>query len=228
MAVPSYPWFHITGSTPLAYGSRDSCRAGYLEKKLKITILILGVLHPDKDIEAWFQDEARIGLQPTIKRRWSLKGKRFLAPSNKKYKWLYAYAFVHPTDGDNFWLLLPTVNVKIMSLALKEFVKDRDPNEEKIIVLVIDQAGFHSLKSIDVPDNIIIRFLPSHTPELQPVESLWPLLKEATHNKQWDSIEQLEKKLIKRCQYLLEHPETVKGRTGFSWACCTLKTKSFS
>ena len=194
-----------------------------MEKKLEITILILGVLHPDKDIEVWFEDEARIGLQPTMRRRWTQKGQRPIAPSNTQYQWLYAYAFIHPSNGDSFWLLLPTVNIMVMNIAIREFIRDKDPQSKRIIVLVIDQAGFHSFNGLEIPTNIILRYLPSHTPELQPVESVWPLLKEATHNRRWDSMGDLEDKLIRRCCYLMDNRDVVKGRTGFSWACCTLK-----
>ena len=199
-----------------------------MEKKLEITILILGVLHPYKDIEAWFQDEARLGLQPTTRRQWSQKGTRCIAPSNMKYEWLYAYAFIHPTDGSSIWFLLPTVNLAWMNKAINLFVQEVDPDQKRIILLIIDQAGFHSLPSLDLPDNVVIRFLPAHTPELQPVESVWPLLREATHNRLWTDIDDLEQKLIDRCCYLMDHPDIVRGRTGFSWACCTLKRNSIS
>lgn len=199
-----------------------------MEKKLEIAIRILGALHPDKDIEAWFQDEARLGLQPTVRRQWWLKGKRCIAPSDKKYQWLYAYAFVHPTDGRSSWFLLPTVNLAWMNKAIQLFGQEMDPHRKRMIVLVLDQAGFHSLPSLDLPENITVRFLPSHTPELQPAESAWPLLKEATHNRLWKNLDELEGKLIERCNYLMDHPDLMKGATGFSWACCTLKRNSIS
>lgn len=193
-----------------------------------MTARILGVLHPSRDIEVWFQDEARLGLQPTTRRQWALRGERCIAPSNKKYEWLYAYAFIHPTDGRSSWFLLPTVNIAWMNKAIRLFVQEVDPTQERILLLVIDQAGFHSFSALDLPDNVIIRFLPSHTPELQPVESAWPLLKEAAHNRLWESLDALEQKLIERCNYLMDHPDVVKGRSGFSWACCALKRNSIS
>ena len=190
---------------------------------LQVTIKILAVLHPDKDIEAWFEDEARLGLKPTMRRTWTLKGERPIAPSDTRYQWLYIYAFVHPTDGESFWLLLPTVNATVVSIALREFAATVDPDHRKILVVAIDQAGFHSAGDLVVPDNVVLRFLPSHTPELQPVESAWPLLREATHNRRFAELSDLQDTLIPRCVYLMDHPDIVKGRTGFSWACCTVK-----
>ncbi|MEI8123494.1 MAG: IS630 family transposase [bacterium] len=192
------------------------------------TIRILAVLHPDKDIEAWFEDEARLGLKPTMRRQWTKKGARPIAPSNTRYQWLYTYAFVHPTDGKSFWLLLPTVNATVVSIALREFVAAVDPGNKKMLLLVIDQAGFHIAGDLVVPDNVILRYLPSHTPELQPVESVWPLLREATHNRRFVELTDLQEKLIHRCVYLMDHPDVVYGRIGFSWACCTVKRECIS
>lgn len=186
---------------------------------LGITFSILSVLHPDKDVELWFEDEARLGLQPTMRRVWALKGSRPIAPSDTHYEWLYAYAFIRPSSGENFWLLLPTVNAVVMSIALQEFVLGIDPEQTKMILLVIDGAGFHIAHDLRLPENVILRFLPSHTPELQPVESAWPLLREATHNQRFEDLADLEGTLIQRCQYLAAHPDVVHGRTGFAWAC---------
>lgn len=163
-----------------------------------------------------------------MRRRWALKGQRPVAPSDTRYQWLYVYGFVHPTDGRSFWLLLPTVNATLMSIALREFIKDVDPENERIIVLVVDQAGFHTTPNIVTPERIVVRFLPSHTPELQPVESAWPLLREATHNRTFPDLDDLQDILVRRCNHLMDHPEVVHAHTGFSWACCTLKRRSIS
>lgn len=195
---------------------------------LQMTIKILAVLHPETDIEAWFEDEARLGLKPTMRRQWTTEGERPIAPSDTRYQWLYVYAFIHPTDGESFWLLLPTVNAAVVSVALREFVAAVDPSGRKILLIVIDRAGFHTAGDLVVPGNVVLRFLPSHTPELQPVESAWPLLREATHNRHFAELTDLQDALVSRCVYLMDHPDIVRGRTGFSWACCTMKRESIS
>ena len=221
----------LVGSTCVSWGShcrfRDPNIARVQQKQgrpfgkkiLRITASILTILHPDKNVELWFEDEARLGLQPTMRRIWAIRGSRPIAPSDTHYEWLYAYAFIRPTSGENFWLLLPTVNADVMSIALREFVLGIDPEQKKIILLVIDGAGFHIAHHLRVPGNVILRFLPSHTPELQPVESAWPLLREATHNRPFVTLTALEDTLITRCQYLTAHNDIVQGRTGFAWAC---------
>ena len=171
----------------------------------------------DKKVEIWTEDEARLGLQPTIRRTWSPKGKRFIANQTRKYEWIYAYAFVHPLTGKSFWLILPTVNARIMNIALKEFSKYVDPEREKKILLLIDNAGFHTSKEMKVPENIQIFPLPPYSPELQPVECSWPLLKESVANRYFDNLDKLENTVSKRCQWLEKNPEILRGAVGFNW-----------
>ena len=170
-------------------------------------------------MELWCEDEARLGLLPTTRRVWVPKGSHPIAPSNTKYQWLYVYAFIRPKNGESFWLLLPTVNAAIMTIALQAFVDDIDPKRKRIMVLLLDQAGFHTTNTLVIPDNIIIRYFPSHTPELQPVESAWSVLREATHNRLFEDLSALENTIVRRCQYLMDHREIVYGKAGFSWAC---------
>lgn len=37
---------------------------------------------------------------------------------------LHLYGFVRPESGEVFWLILPTVNVELFSMALNEFAKE--------------------------------------------------------------------------------------------------------
>lgn len=148
---------------------------------------------------------------------WAPKGDRPKAINYRKYEWVYAYAFVRPEDGTTHWLLLPTVNIECMNIALKAFAQDMNPDGKKLIVLMIDQAGFHTGKELAIPEGIKIEQLPPYTPELQPVESLWPLLKESIANRAYETIDELEEVLIKRIKWLIENTETVLGATGFGW-----------
>lgn len=174
--------------------------------------------HKDKIIEVWSQDEARIGLVPITRRVWAPRGHRPLAHNRTKYQWTYVYGFVHPATGKPFWLLLPTVNTAVMNLALAEFARFANPDGTKLIVLLIDGAGWHRSQDLVVPDGIVFHPLPPYTPELQPVESAWPLLKEPIANRSFGSLKEVEGLLAERCQYLSSHPDILKGQVGFKWA----------
>lgn len=61
------------------------------------------------------------------------------------------------------------------------------------IALVMDGAGWHKSKTMRLPDNIEIIYLPPYSPELNPVERLWQYIKKSTiRNRVYESIEQLE------------------------------------
>jgi transposase len=148
---------------------------------------------------------------------WSPKGQRPIGSQVRKYEWIYAYAFVHPKSGKSFWLLLPSVNTLLMNMALKEFSLYVDPQQEKKILLLIDGAGFHTGNGMEIPENIKLFPLPPYTPELQPTESAWPLLRESVANDCYQDLDTFEAQLASRCKWLINHSETVRGKVGFSW-----------
>lgn len=45
-------------------------------------------------------------------------------------------------------------------------------------VLVMDQAGWHTSTKLVVPDNITVVSLPPRSPELNPVENVWPFMRD--------------------------------------------------
>ena len=48
------------------------------------------------------------------------------------------------------------------------------------MVLVLDQAGWHLAKALQVPPNMTLLHLPPYSPELNPVERLWAYLEATT------------------------------------------------
>jgi transposase len=121
---------------------------------------------------------------------------------------------VRPESGEVYWLILPTVNVELFSMALNEFAREVGVGEQKRVLLVVDQAGWHTGKEVEIPKGIHLEFLPSGSPELQPAERLWPLTNEAVANGLFEEIEQT---LLKRCVELLDQAELIKGLTNYHW-----------
>ena len=152
-----------------------------------------------------------------VRRIWSKKGLQPIAPSNRKYEWLYLYAFVHPSSGDVFWLTLPTVSNEAFEIALAHFARQNKINKNNRVILVIDGAGFHRGKNLKIPDGIHLKFLPAYSPELQPAEQLWPLTHEAHANKLFKDLDELEQTLLKRCLWLKNNKEKIKERVKFYW-----------
>ncbi len=180
-------------------------------------VLRLKESYPTAKVELWCEDEHRLGLKPIIRKVWSPIGQRPLVKVHQRYEWSYLYAFAHPKSGEVHWLILPTVNAQVFSLALENFAREVGAGTRKRIILVLDHAGWHTAKKLRVPEGIHLEFLPSHSPELQPSERLWPLSNEGVANRYFEQIEELEEALVERCVALCDKPELIRSYTRYHW-----------
>ena len=174
--------------------------------------------NPDEVVEVWAEDEARLGLKPVTRRVWWPKGGRPRSCGRTRYEWLYVYAFARPATGETFTVILPRVKVERMAQALAAFAAHADPEGTKVLVLVVDRAGWHTAKRLAVPANVRLHLLPPCTPELQPVEPFWALVREAVANDTFDRLADLRRRVRRRCRRLAADRSTVKGAIGFRWA----------
>jgi transposase len=102
-------------------------------------------------------------------------------------------------------------------MALNEFAKEVGAGKDKRVLLVVDQAGWHTGKEVEVPEGIHLEFLPSGSPELQPAERLWVLTSEGVANGLFEEIEQIEEALMERCVQLLDQSESIRALTNYHW-----------
>lgn len=172
---------------------------------------------PEATVEVWAQDEARIGLKPTTRRVWAPRGQRPVAVQHLGYEWLYLYGFVRPATGDVEWLLMPTVNTATFNIALAHFANAIGASETKRIILVIDGAGWHKSAAVEWPVGVHPLFLPAYSPELQPAEKLWPLVREAPANRLLRTLDEVENLIVERCRHLATIPEHIRACTQFAW-----------
>lgn len=169
-------------------------------------------------MELWCEDEARLGLKPVARRVWAPAGVRPTSCGRQRFESLYVYGFCRPADGRNLCLFLPRADAESMGEALAEFARWADPGGGKALVVLVDNAGGHIAGGLAVPGNVRLFRLPPRTPELQPAERLWPLVREALANRVFDHLVGLAAKLRQRCDWLAGHPEVVQGVVGFHWA----------
>ncbi len=168
-------------------------------------------------MEVWAQDEHRVGLKPVLRRVWVLPGDEPTAPVHHRYEWLWVFAFVHPTTGRSHQYLLPRVNAAAFSIALALFAAATRAGPQRRVVLAIDQAGWHLSGEVVVPEGVHFALLPACSPELQPVERLWPLCNEAIANECIADLAALEERLAARCRTLMADPDLVRRHTHFHW-----------
>lgn len=54
----------------------------------------------------------------------------------------------------------------------------RQIGPDRHVILVLDQAGWHLAKNLNVPANITLHHLPAYSPELNAIERLWLWIKD--------------------------------------------------
>ncbi len=110
----------------------------------------------------WSEDEARFGLQPIIKKRWSKVGTRPIAEVNPAYEWTWSYGAVEMATGESFFLLLPNLQASSVEIFLREFAKFHGLSKQKIAILLWDGAPAHRAQ-LEVPAGIqLVRFRRRH------------------------------------------------------------------
>ena len=102
-----------------------------------------------------------------------------------------------------------------MNVALAEFA--RDVGVGKRLLLLVDNAGWHTSKELVIPAGIELHYLPPATPELQPAERLWPFIREGIANRSFADLDHLEDMLVARCLQLTEQPDVIQGATNYHW-----------
>jgi transposase len=163
----------------------------------------------------FFQDEGRFGRISQLKKAWSAKGKRLTVPAQHIRQYTYSFSAIEPKTGDSVSLILPEVNGETMSLFLAE-VASRYPEDH--LVMVLDGAAWHKSKSLAVPANMQLVFLPPYSPELNPVEQLWKGLRSKWFaNKLFQTMQALEDQLVQALQWVAHSTQWVKSFSNYHW-----------
>jgi hypothetical protein len=107
---------------------------------------------------------------------WAQRGSRPVRPKQTEYQWVYLFGAVNPETGDSVALVLPEADTFAMNLHLKAISQEVGPMRH--VVLILDNAGWHTCNGLVVPENITLMPLPSRTPEENPIERLWLWIKD--------------------------------------------------
>lgn len=169
-----------------------------------------------KPVRIWVADEHRYGLIPVVRRCWTLRGQRPVAPYRTKYQWGYLYSALE-VDGrhEAEFLCLPRVGLEMSQLFLKHLVA-RDPQVEHIVIW--DQAGFHPRPDAPgLPANVHLLPLPAYSPELNPVEIIGDLIKDRIANTVWQTLEALEDALAEELRPICQSAEQVRRLVSHPW-----------
>lgn len=155
--------------------------------------------------------------KPILHKVWCFDGKRPVAPVEHRSQWRSLVSFVHPASGRTIFHLATGVSIPRFNAELAAFARAVGASPTKQIVLVLDGAGWHASPQVQVPDHVHLLFLPPYSPELQPVEHVWPLTNTVLVNRHFASIEELEDAQAARCVALQARPDLIRSTTRFHW-----------
>lgn len=163
----------------------------------------------------FFQDEGRFGRISQLRRCWGPKAWRAIVPAQHIRQYTYGFAAIEPATGQTVSLILPKVNAETMSVFLAEMA-NRYPQDH--LVVVRDGAGWHQSHELQVPEETTLIFLPPYSPELNPVEQLWKLLRgKYFANKLFDTMDHLEDTLEEALRWVESAVGTVRSFALYSW-----------
>src|SRR3712207_7562843 len=82
-----------------------------------------------------------------------------MALGHHRYKWLYVTAFVQPTSGETFWYVSNGVSKPFFAALLALFAREAGAGRERIIALLLDNAGWHTAPNLVVPEGLRLVYL---------------------------------------------------------------------
>lgn len=180
-------------------------------------------LDRNKKIRLWVQDESRVGLQPIWRRMWGIIGERLVRKQKISFEYFWIYGAMEITRGESEFLLLPRTCKELTSIFLKQ-ISENEPDAQHIVIW--DGAGFHQnsgdntieIPEEAVPDNVFTIKLPPYSPELNPQEKLWDIVKDCICSRIFDTLDDLEKAVIVALTPYLHGDETVLTLIGERYA----------
>ena len=162
-------------------------------KKISTTVQELKVIHSGKTVRLMFQDEAGFGRINKLKYCWSEKGIRPSLPCQHIREYRYAYGAVEPLTGEGCFLIPPYCNAACMNLFLTQ-LSEQYPDD--VILLCCDSAAWHTSGGLNLPDNIVLFYIPPYTPEMNPIEQIWKeIRKRGFRNGVFASLEKVVERL---------------------------------
>jgi transposase len=86
-------------------------------------------------------------------------------------------------------------------------------------VLLLDRAGWHTTANLNVPKNITLIFLPSRSPELNPVEQIWQYIRANwLSNRVFDTYDEIIDAACDAWNRLVAEPYTITSIGMRHWA----------
>jgi transposase len=175
---------------------------------------------PGLELLLMFEDEARFGRMSRPLACWAPLGTRPEVKTQMVREYDYAFGAVAPLTGQMDSLILPRCDTEMMRLFLEE-VSRRHRHQH--VLMFMDQAGWHTTQKLKLPDNITIDFLPARSPQCNPQEPVWKVLRrDFLGNRHFNSLEEVSEATAVGLHTLENNQTFLKGLCGFDWIITSL------
>lgn len=107
------------------------------------------------------------------------------APTRKS---IAVFGAVNLRSGQLVTMFASPFNADSFAVFLRQVARHRDRRRRNLLIL--DNASYHRHPA--VPDSLILDYLPPYSPELNPIERVWKLLRRLrVHNVYFETLERL-------------------------------------
>lgn len=139
-----------------------------------LTWVVIAVMGLEQKVRFFCGDETRLGLKTISGRKITARGVKPIGKVQWQYQATYLYGIVEPSTGEHFFFEFTHLNSTcfqvFLNLISQQFA-------DSVLIIQLDNGGFHKAKRLKIPKNIILMFQPPHSPELNPIEQVWQHLK---------------------------------------------------
>ena len=134
----------------------------------------------------------------------------------------YEYAAVSPWDGCLDFMTAEKMNTDNMSRFILQV---SEAHRDEFIVMVVDGASSHRSKELNVPKNVSLIRLPPYSPELNPAEQIWNVLRRNYFaNRVFDSLNAATEQAELGLAEMATNKLAIRQLTNWPWISAILKT----
>ena len=178
---------------------RDEEKARKFKKNFKILY---------ENLEVWFFDETGIEGDSPLRLLWSRRGSRHICYYSGSHIRESLLGAVNPKSGGFESLIMPYTNTETFQQFLDYFNERLDSRQ---VLMVLDNASWHKTRKLKWGAVIPI-FLPPYSPDLNPIEVLWKVIKDRLFNEiPPKDNEELQDRIQAEVKHLYRNPQEIKS-----------------
>ena len=161
----------------------------------------------------------RIGQRGTQTCLWARKGTRPRVVRQQQSESAYIFGAVCPQCDAAVSVVLPYANTQTITLNLEAVSQAVPPGRHAVLVLVLDQAGWHTTPKLPQLPNISLLSLPAGSPELNPAEQVWQQLRgRSWANRCYDNYEGIVDACCEAWNKFTQIPGRIRSLCTRNWA----------